>query len=244
MSEASVSLAPDQNLSAPRRQWGVALRALRRLLADKDDTAQVFEIMRALNGPATMRGYRRLLRTAQGGRVAYDRLELAPMLADQAWLDGFAPDAVGGVYRTFMRQENLSSEGLAEIGRRQIAALEMRHPHFWYARRTRDIHDIWHVLSGYGRDALGEGCLVAFSYAQTKGLGWALIAVGAAFRARPGRQPYLRAIWEAYRRGRLAAWLPGEDYVALLAEPLEAARRRLGLEPPALYLSIPEAVRG
>jgi ubiquinone biosynthesis protein COQ4 len=35
------------------------------------------------------------------------------------------------------------------------------------------VHDIWHVLTGYRRDALGEACLVAFSYAQTRGLGWA-----------------------------------------------------------------------
>jgi ubiquinone biosynthesis protein COQ4 len=243
MSEPSAA-ASLETLPTGRRRWGVALRALRRLLADTEDTAQVFEIMRALNGRAPAQGYRRLLKTAQGGRIAYDRVELAPRLADQAWLDSFHSDTVGGNYRRFMRAQNLSATGLADIANRQIETLEMRHPHFWFARRTRDIHDIWHVLSGYGRDPLGEACLVAFSFAQAGGLGWALIAVGAAFRARPGRQPYLRAIWEGYQRGRSAAWLPGEDYEALFKEPLEAARARLGLKAPKVYDAIPAEMRG
>jgi ubiquinone biosynthesis protein COQ4 len=42
---------------------GHALRSLRKLLADKDDTVQVFEIMRALNGASTAKGYHKLLTT-------------------------------------------------------------------------------------------------------------------------------------------------------------------------------------
>ncbi len=45
---------------------------------------------------------------------------------------------------------------------------------------------------------------------------------------------FARSVIEGYRRGRKAAWLPGEDYEALLHEPLEAARKRLGIaEAPA-----------
>lgn len=244
MSDTALRQAPEPVFAAGRRDWPAALSALRRLLADPDDTGQVFEIMRALNGKANLRGYRRLLRTAPGGRLAYDRLELKALLMDAAWLDRFAPGTLGAAYRGFVRGQDISAEGLAQVSRERIEALEARHPHAWFARRMRDSHDIWHVLSGYGRDPLGEACLVAFSYAQTRGLGWALIALGAAWRARGGRQPYLRAIREGYRRGARAAWLPGEDYQALLAEPLEAARRRLGLTPPTVYDSIPPDQRG
>ena len=62
---------------------------LQRLLNDKEDTGQVFEIMRALNGTATATGYQRLLTTVQGGRIAYEREELAVRLMDDAWLDSF-----------------------------------------------------------------------------------------------------------------------------------------------------------
>jgi ubiquinone biosynthesis protein COQ4 len=236
--------AAAQGIFATTSEWARALRALRRLLADNNDTAQVFEIMRALNGRANLRSYRRLLATPEGGRIAYERVELAQKLMDDAWLDALPAGSVGAAYREFVRAERLSAEGLAEVSRERLAQIEQLHPYAWFGRRTRDIHDIWHVLTGYGRDALGEACLVAFSYAQTKGKGWALIALGAALRPRPGRQPYKRAIWEGYRRGRAAAWLLGQDYERILREPLEAARRRLGLQPPAIYDAIPPHARG
>jgi ubiquinone biosynthesis protein COQ4 len=224
----------------PRRRWGAALKALQRLFADKEDTTQVFEIMRALNGGSGAKGYERLLRTAAGGRVAYDRVELAPRLMDDAWLDAFAPGTVGAAYRHFIRSENLSAEGLAKISRQRATQVEERHPYAWFGRRIRDSHDIWHILTGYHRDGLGEACLVAFSFAQTGGLGWGLIAVGAGLRAlRGGDLARARAIWQGYQRGKAASWLPEQDYPALMAEPLEAARRRLNLTPPTIYEAVP-----
>jgi ubiquinone biosynthesis protein COQ4 len=235
--------APDV-ISRPRRNWGKALRALRRLLSDKDDTGQVFEIMRALNGGTDVENYKRLIGTVSGGRLAYERIELAPRLMDSAWLDSFAPGTVGAAYRDFIRSENLSAEGLVEISRQRAKHVDVPHPYAWFGRRQRDIHDIWHVLSGYHRDGLGEACLVAFSYAQTGGLGWALIAFGAVFRARAyPDQPRVAAIRQGYRRGKAAKWLLGEDYVQLMGEPLEVARRRLNLTPPTIYDSIPASER-
>jgi ubiquinone biosynthesis protein COQ4 len=227
-----------------RRDWGAAFKALKRLLSNKDDTAQVFEIMRALNGSNSAVNYERLLKTADGGRIAYERVELAPKLMDAAWLDSFAPRTVGATYRDFVRSQNLSADGLAAISRERQKDVDVSHPYAWFGRRTRDTHDIWHVLSGYHRDGLGEACLVAFSFAQTGGLGWALIALGIWLRARKERdQPRARAIWQGYRRGRTAKWLPGEDYVRLMSEPLEEARRRLNITPATIYDSIPPALR-
>ena len=220
-----------------------ALRSLRKLLADKEDTAQVFEIMRALNGDANARNYARLLGTSAGGRIAYERVELAPMLMDDTWLDGFAAGTVGAAYREFVRSENISAAGLAEISRQRRSPVEEAHPYAWFGRRTRDVHDIWHILSGYHRDALGEACLVAFSYAQTKGLGWLLIALGAASKARGAEYPFVKAIRQGYQRGKAAKWLLGEDYERLMAEPLEAARRRLNITPATIYDAIPPHAR-
>jgi len=79
------------------------------------------------------------------------------------------------------------------------------------------------VLTGYcAADPLGEACLLACSFAQTRGLGSALIAIGAAIKAwrTPGGKPAVRAILKGYRIGRRAAWLQEEDYELLLAEPL------------------------
>jgi len=229
-----------------RLDWGRALQAFRKLRADKEDTVQVFEIMRALSGRSAYTGYQQLLATPQGGRLAYERVEFADRLMDRAWVESFAPGTVGAAYADFTARENLSAEGLAAESRKGVGAeeIDVLHPVAWFGRRIRDTHDLWHILSGYGRDALGEASLVAFSFAQTGGLGWAFIAVGAALSAgETNGFPVRRAIWEGYRRGKAAAWLPGQDYEALMAEPLDAARKRLNLPAPAIYNSIPREFR-
>ncbi|WP_269716891.1 Coq4 family protein [Caulobacter sp. NIBR2454] len=219
-----------------------ALQAMRRLIADKEDTQQVFEIMRALSGKTIPRGYRRLLSTPKGGYIAYQREEFADRLSDQAWLNSFGPGTVGAAYRDFIAPRGLSAEGLADESRKVADNdVDAAHPYAWFGRRVRDVHDVWHVLTGYGTDGMGEVCVVAFSYAQSRSLGFAFIAAAGAreFEKLKLGHPYYRAAWQAYRNGRKAAWLAGEDYHALFAEDLEAARRRLNIAPPTLYLSIP-----
>jgi ubiquinone biosynthesis protein COQ4 len=244
MSMVDTAERPAFRATSPKMQWGHALRSLRRLLNDKEDTTAVFEIMRALNGSSTAKGYLKLLETQQGGRIAYERPEFARLLMDDAWLDSLPAGSVGAAYRHFIRSEQISAEGLIEISRQGAPAVDEQHPYAWMGRRTRDVHDIWHILSGYHRDGLGEACLVAFSYAQTKGLGWALIGLGAASRARKAKTyPYVKAIWQGYQRGKAAKWLLGEDYERLMAEPLDSARRRLNLTPATIYDAIPPEAR-
>jgi ubiquinone biosynthesis protein COQ4 len=222
-----------------KREWGTALNALGKLLANGDDTAQVFRIMRALNGDVTQRSYRKLLTIPGGGELAYRRVELARRLGDRAWIDGFAEGTVGAAYRSFLDATGYSADGLAEISMAEGAFQgDVEHPYAWMGRRERDIHDLWHILTGYKADEhLGEACLVAFSYAQTGGLGWGFIAMGAALKSlRVTRETaFLKAVVEGYRNGKRAAWLHAEDYEKLMAEPLEAARQRLNIAPAPGY---------
>ena len=222
-----------------------AARAFRKLIRDKEDTAQVFEIMRALSGRSVSRGYNRMLRTMEGGRQAFLHDELAHRLDDPAWLARFQPGTVGATYRAFREARGFTADGLAEIEREVVPSIDAPHPVIWYSRRLRDIHDIWHVLTGYGTDALGEACLVSFSYGQTRNLGFAFIGWGAAreiqreVRSIPAR----RAVWQAYQNGKAARWLPGLDYEALFEEPLEAVRDRLNLRPASIYQAVPAELR-
>jgi ubiquinone biosynthesis protein COQ4 len=223
-----------------RRDWRAAFEAMRALLADANDTVQVFRVMQALNAGAGPRNYARLLSTIEGGRIAYAREELVTKLTDRTWLTQFAPGTVGAAYRAFLEETGFSADGLAEVSNQVPRQRSGEHPYAWFGRRERDIHDIWHVLTGYkANDPLGELSLVAFSYAQTRGLGWGFIAAMGALRnltngTRAGRA-VLPAVWEGYRRGRACAWLHNEDIDALFAEPLDAARTRLGLTRPVAY---------
>jgi len=229
-----------------RMDWGAALTALKKLIADKEDTEQVFRIMRALSGRSIPNGYSKLLSTPDGGKLAYRRLELAAVLDDHDALRRLPEGSVGRAYLAFVESEELSAAGLAEESKKGVdGEIDAEHPLAWYGRRLRDVHDLWHVLSGYHRDALGEASLVAFSYAQTKSFGFALIGAAGARQIKKGLpdRPIYKCVWEAYQHGKQAAWLPGEDYEKLLAEPLETARARLNIAPPATYRAIPEVER-
>jgi ubiquinone biosynthesis protein COQ4 len=222
-----------------KKDWRTAFSSMRKLLADPSDTVQVFKIMHALNAGTAARNYQRLLMTPEGGRLAYQRVELVEKLTDRTWLSQFAPGTVGAAYRAFLERTGFSADGLAGVSMEVHLDHETeQHPFAWFGRRERDIHDIWHTLTGYrADDPLGELCLVAFSYAQSKGLGWGFIAVMGALKSltEENRRAVLRAVWEGYRHGRDAKWLHAEDIEKLFAEPIDAARARLNIQPPKAY---------
>ncbi|MGH8787504.1 MAG: Coq4 family protein [Cupriavidus necator] len=216
-----------------------AFQAVRKLMANGNDTEQVFRIMRALNGPSMPRNFNRLLGTPDGRRMVYQRIELAERLSDPAYVARFAPGTVGAAYRAFLEQTGYSADGLAKVSNLDQEPV-VEDAYMWFGRRTRDIHDIWHVLTGYRADeSLGEAALVAFSYAQTGGKGWAFIAIAASLKSLrvSGSLAFARAVLEGYRLGRRAQWLLGEDYEKLLHEPIDAARARLGIAEPQRYLA-------
>ncbi len=230
-----------------RRDWKTAFRAMGKLIADPNDTVQVFHIMRSLNADVVAKNYHRLLQTPEGGRLAYARLELLTRLMDRDFLARFAPGTVGATYRAFIERTGYSAAGLADVGEEAhgSGSSDVAHPYAWFGRRERDIHDIWHVLTGYqADDPLGELCLVAFTYAQTGGLGWGFIALMGALRSlrEPGGRLVRRAAWEGYAHGKAASWLHNEDYEALFAEPLEAARARLNIGKPVCYQRAKQAI--
>jgi ubiquinone biosynthesis protein COQ4 len=223
-----------------------ALGGIRRLMANKDDTEAVFVIMRALSGKAIPNTYAKLLATAEGGQMALAAAELAPLLDDHATLRALPAGSLGRAYVDFVRGAKISAEGLADESRKVgQSEIDRAHPYAWMARRLRDIHDLWHVITGYETDALGEACLVAFSYAQTKSKGFALIAFAGGneiSKALPG-QPVRLAVWQAYQNGRAAAWLPAIDYEALLRLPLGEVRTQLNIRAPSTYVSIARDLR-
>lgn len=246
LQELTVVTRPSSTLVRKRIQPWRAVKALRKLISDKDDTEQVFEIMNALAGRSIELGYRRLLETPVGGAEAYRRTEIAEILQDHNQLRQLPKGSVGEAYLNFVEMQNFSAYGLADESRKVAdSEIEAAHPHAWYARRLRDVHDIWHVLTGYGANALGEACVVAFSLPQTRSHGFGVIggAVAIQFaRARTG-YPCARAVWQAWRAGRKAEWLPGVNYHHLMAMPLVEARRLLNIPEPTLYNQVPEHLR-
>lgn len=224
-----------------RRRPFVALRALAKLVRNPEDTAQVFVIMRALSGDAIQKGCARFARTDAGARLLKEPHDLVPVLSDRNRLASLPDGSVGRAYVDLVERAGINAQELVDVSE-EVASeyAELSAEQVVYARRLRDAHDLWHTVTGYGTDTFGEVCIVAFSYAQTRNLGFAAIAfVGALKIAREtGDARVLRAAWQAYRDGRRAAWLPAVVWEEHLREPIAAVRSALRIAAPSRYRTL------
>ena len=229
-----------QTASTRRIQPIVALRAFRKLVRNPEDTHQVFMIGEALRGHSLARATERFRGAAVGRETLAGRNLLMPLLADRAALGALPSGSLGRAYLDFVVAENLSAQGLAEAARQRDEMSVATADEQAFRRRLRDSHDLWHVLTGYGRDPLGEVCLLAFTYAQSRQNGIGVIALLGTFRiARVLRgQPVRAAVLEAYRAGRDAAWLPAEDWGPRMAQDVSSVRISLKVTAPSQYARI------
>ncbi|HEY2750916.1 Coq4 family protein [Phenylobacterium sp.] len=209
----------------------------RKLIADKEDTAQVFYMGECLPS----RRFRAAAETfceSELGRSLMDAQACLPaILDDHDTLRSLPDDSVAHAYVAFMRKEGLSAAGLVEAS--QLPGVSSYADKLqWLADRLRDTHDLAHVLTGYGRDALGEQCVLGFTSAQYHDwTEWFIAWAGALELVAKVRSdaPVLAAVAEARKHGRAAAALYRQDVRALLAEPLDLARKRLGIAEPIQY---------
>ena len=217
----------------------VAARALKALMADPDRTEQVFIILKALSGNSIRRSFLKFCGTPMGRRILNEERDLVETLRDRDQLRAMPAGSLGRAYLAFVEAQNLTADGLVEASEvaRNFEGADFER----YANRTRDMHDLWHVLTGYGRDTLGEDCLLAFSFAQLKNPGVAAICLIAAIKiSRESGESVFGANWKAFLAGRRAAWLPAQDWEELLKRPLEEVRAQLRIEAPAAYEAIRE----
>jgi ubiquinone biosynthesis protein COQ4 len=139
---------------------------------------------------------------------------------------------LGRAYVDRVEHDGLLAEGGAEAGRDESGVgweSRLGDQRTRFADRLRDQHELEHVVTGYGRDVLGEMALRAFDLGQRMGLGAVvLVALGLLESDPVGR----RSILEAFRRGRSAAWLPATDWESLLELPLVDVRALLGMGAP------------
>ena len=222
-------------IETPLRPF-TALRAAGRLLRNPEDTQQVFVVMTALRGRSGRRMLNRFLASSVGAEVAAERRRLLDRLQDRAALAALPEDSLGRAYLAFIDSEQLSADGLVEASEAGRLG-EVSANAALFRDRMRDMHDLTHVLTGYGRDGLGELCLLAFMFRHTGNLGGALIALmGIGKFARHGAGRMARAaVFEGFRNGGRSGWLPQQDWESLLARPLAEVREALNIVLPVRY---------
>jgi ubiquinone biosynthesis protein COQ4 len=216
-----------------------ALRAVKKLLADPDDLPQVFTLLEGLSGDTPERLRRRLSQSERGRRLLAGRPDIVPLLEDREALRRLPEGSLGRAYLDFVESEEISAAGIQAAdaqGRAHDVPPDVAYVH----QRMRDTHDLWHAVTGYRGDLLGETALLGFTLAQTWNPGVAVIVAVGLYKTFGA--PEARAlIVGGFRRGRRAAWLPDQEWETMLAEPVAAVRARLGVGAPPAYVHVRSA---
>jgi ubiquinone biosynthesis protein COQ4 len=221
----------------PKRNVRKALHNFRELIKDKENTALVFGIYEALPSKAFLPRARQLTLSETGQALRAAEPFLPPILDDHAALRKLPVGSVAHAYCDFMEREGLSAAGL-------VAESEKAgRPHYddliqWYGFRQRDTHDLMHVLTGYGRDALGEQCVLLFTHGQQPAPGHLLLGYAGALnivKQVKSRAPVFKAVREAHRIGKACPPLVAMSIRDLLAMDLIEARKALGITPAKWY---------
>lgn len=218
-----------------------AWRAIRALVANPDDTAQAFRVVSALSGKSGERLYRRFRRSESGARILEERPELADTLNDLDRLGALPEATFGRSMADFFKREQLSVGGLEQAGAEagsEVSGEEAGEERRYFYNRLRDQHDIYHVVTGYGRDLRGEAAVLAFSGIQTRNFGIAFIPLYILFKA-GFRSEIGKLVRDGFRRGWRARWVVDVEWEKLMLLPLDEVRELLALGPPPVY----EAVR-
>jgi ubiquinone biosynthesis protein COQ4 len=201
------------------------LRALRALLRDPEDLPQVFTIIEAWSGGAKARLVRGFQRSEVGRRLLAERLDIVPLLRDRMGLAALPEGSLGRAYLELTEAAGISAEGILEASQQGEKGVAWQSDQAYVHERMRDTHDLWHAVTGYPTDVLGEAGLLAFSIGQNWNPGIALILLGGLIDGRFGRaMGYLAGSFEL---GRRAEWLPSQRWEDLLARPLDEVRREL-----------------
>ena len=225
----------------PLRAW----RAMRELLKNPDDTTQVFHIIEALKGDSLSVAVRRLRSTEQGREMLQIKPNIVGFLNNREWLLSLPDGSIGQIYYDFVHGENLSAEGLiasSETSSRSEIYRGLSEDEIWLADRLRDIHDLQHVMTGYGRDPVGELSLLSFMTTQTPNRGIRFIVkIGQWKYRREVPQLDIRAlIKEGADIARNAVWMAEINWEERLTQPLEVVRAELGFTAPLRYQRLRE----
>lgn len=207
----------------------------------------------ALLAPIGARMYYRIRAHPNGRRLLQTKPDLLAVLRDSEYLSSLPIGSLGHAYHCFMTINQLHP-GIYDDNEviRPICEKNNWEEDFYYLlRRGTALHDLFHVIGGYGPDIAGEAAIQGFHYGQMDGarafqmwgLYLTLICPGASLRRK------LRYFRQAVERGRRADNLMAAPWEELLEKPIDEAREILGVAPtrvahPDGHLYTPWAPRG
>jgi ubiquinone biosynthesis protein COQ4 len=228
----------------PTMRWqpGKAWYHFKRLVKDKERTEEVFPIFEALPWRGIYAAAEKFLLSEEGRRIRAAEPYLPPLLDDHTALRRTPKGSLGHAYCDFMEAEGLSAQGLVDEFDKYAEGKPVFHDKMeWYFKRLRDTHDLQHVLTGFGRDALGEQCVLAFTYGQQPSPAHLFLGYAGGLEIKKrvkGKAPILRAVREGQKMGTACPRIVEMPVMELMAMPLEDVRRKLGIGEPVAYREV------
>jgi ubiquinone biosynthesis protein COQ4 len=214
-----------------------ALHELRALIAAPDETHHAIELVYALGTREFERNFQRLAASASGRALLAERPCLLGALSDRDALARMPEGSLGRAYLAYLEHNRFEPNGLLALQdevqarwEREFGVPRLDPLRTWFRDRSILSHDLFHVVTGYGTDDIGEATLLAFTLAQMGGRGQALLTIGAGlrtFRALGWR--WLVYVQRADRRGRRASGLAMFPWEDLLPVRLDTVRRLAGV---------------
>ncbi|WP_298303174.1 Coq4 family protein [uncultured Erythrobacter sp.] len=234
--DGTVLRHPDR--PAPRYSLPRAVKNFRLLMKDKEDTSLVFKIYESLPAKNFMPRVQDLMLSERGEALRASEPNLPEILDDHAELRKTPKGSLAHAYCDFMENEGLTAAGLVaesdRLGRPKYDDLVQ-----WFGDRSRDTHDLFHVLTGYGRDALGEQCVLLFTHGQSPTQGHLLIGYAGAANIKKmvwgSKAPVMGAVRQAKATGRGAPRMIEQPIRELLKQPVDEVRRLLNIPEPTQY---------
>ena len=224
--------------------WISGWKHFRLLGSNKEQTSEAFRVFEALPWVGVTDATCAFLATSLGRAIYESEPYLPDLLDDHAALRRLPKGSLGQDYCDHMELDGLTAAALVaefEEARGEKQRIDDRVE--WYLDRLRDTHDLLHVLTGFGRDVLGEQCVLAFVFKQRPSIGHLFVGYAGAVLTRldsPWKAPVLRSVFEARRIGKDCLPIAEQPIRELLALPTEQVRARLGIRPARHY---PEAMR-
>jgi ubiquinone biosynthesis protein COQ4 len=201
----------------------IAHGALRRLFADHNDTHQVLVLSLAVNAGRMPELMARFLANDVGAELYASRATIDTTAVDYAALRALPADTLGGAYVRFLDDNGLDPDLFqAPPGLPEVPA--------YIAKRMRQSHDIWHVVTGCSPDVPGELELLAFSYAQTHLPAFALLATAGSLRFGLRHPGVWRRVLRGYQNGKKASFMGPVAWERMWTMTLEQVRAALGVD--------------
>jgi ubiquinone biosynthesis protein Coq4 len=224
-----------------------ALAAGARWLANPVSEGGAKQVPRMLlyaTGPEMLAEVQQMRTHPTGKRILADRPDLAATLTNPSALATMPPGSLGRAFHDSMNVPGgIPGYMLAGLIYRDgfFDRYEMPDDARYAIERTRWLHDLFHVLTGYGTDLAGEGLLIFFQIAYREKTRFSRAALspqglGPLLFLRPhvGQRRWRELLRGAHSRGTAAREQQPPMYVyweELLPRPLAEVRKELAIIP-------------